>query len=142
LNYSTVTPAFLIGTQIQGLIIFNNPDYVPQKYQGTLLGWAVLAIPVACNIISTKILEPLEIIGGICNIVFFVVIMLTLVILSPRSPASFVFETTISGLSGWESVGIQWCMGLLPAAFALSGELTWTSEWIRLTIQRLTASSI
>ena len=118
-----MTPAFLLGTQIQGLIIFNNPDYVPHQWHGTLLGWAVLAIPVVCNIISTKILEPLEIIGGIANIVFFVVIVLTLAILSPRSPASFVFETTITGLSGWDSTGVQWCIGLLPAAFALSGML-------------------
>lgn len=69
-----------------------------------------------------KILEPLEILGGIANIVFFVVIILTLAILSPRSPASFVFQTTIAGLSGWENSGIQWCLGLLPAAFALSSK--------------------
>ena len=115
-----MTPAFLLGTQIQGLIIFNNPDYVPKQYHGTLLGWAILGIPVLCNIFTVKILEPLEIIGAVANVVFFIAITLTLAILAPRSSASFVFTDTISGLSGWSNVGVQWCIGLLPPAYALS----------------------
>lgn len=117
-----MTPAFLLGTQIQGLVILNDPLYVPQQWHGTLLGWAVLAVPVFCNVFTTQILEPLEIIGGITNILFYVVITLTLAILSPRSPASFVFTETITGVSGWSSPGIQWCIGLLPPVFAFSGE--------------------
>ena len=119
--FSTVTPAFLLGTQIQGLIIFNDPSYVPHQWHGTLLGWAILAIPVFCNIFTTKILEPLEIIGAVCNVLFFIVITLTLAIMAPRSSASFVFTTTITGESGWTNTGVQWCIGLLPPVYALSG---------------------
>ena len=32
--------AFLASTVIQGLIILNNPDYVPKPWQGLLLIWA------------------------------------------------------------------------------------------------------
>jgi choline transport protein len=119
--HSTVTPAFLLGTEIQGLIMFNNPGYVPHQWHGTLLGWAMLAIPIVSNLVSTKILEPLEIVGGIMNFAMLVVTVLVLAILSPRSPAEFVFATSIFGESGWENKGIQWCIGLLPAAFTLSG---------------------
>lgn len=112
-------PAFLMGTTIQGLIILNHDDYVPQRWHGTLLTWACLAIPLLCNIFARRALAPLEIIGGVAHIVFLVVIVVVLVVLAPRSSASFVFTTSVSGLSGWNNPGVSWCIGLLSATFPL-----------------------
>jgi hypothetical protein len=111
--------AFLEGTVIQGLIVLNDATYVPERWHGALLAWAVLALPLFCNIFARKILPPLEIIAGIGHFVFLVAIVTTLCVLSPRSSADFVFTQTITGLSGWRSSGIQWCVGLLSAAFPL-----------------------
>ena len=117
-------PAFLMGTVIQGLLTLNSDDYVPQRWHGTLLVWACLAIPLLCNMYARKVLAPLEIIGGISHLIFMVVVVVILVVLSPRSTASFVFTRSVTGLSGWNDPVISWCLGLLSATFPLSGMFT------------------
>ena len=42
---------FLVGTIIQGLIILNDPTYVPRPWHGTLLAIAVVAFSIAFNTI-------------------------------------------------------------------------------------------
>jgi choline transport protein len=111
--------AFLEGTILQGLIVLNDETYIYKRWHGTLLAWTVLALPLFCNIFARRILPTLEIIGGIGHFVFFLAIVCTLCILSPRSSAEFVFTETTTGLSGWSSPGVQWCIGLLSAAFPL-----------------------
>ena len=115
------TPAFLIGTQIEGLLILNDDSYVPKGWHGTLLAWAVLSLPVLCNIFARKALAPIEILGGITHITFLIVYAVILVIMAPRSSASYVFTETTTGLSGWMNAGVQWNIGLLTAVFPLGG---------------------
>lgn len=114
-------PAFLIGTSIQGLIILNHDNYVPERWHGTLIAWAVFAIPVFVNIFARKALEPIELVGICTHITFFLAWIITLAVLAPHSSASFVFTTNMFGLSGWTNNGVQWCVGLLSAAFPLTG---------------------
>jgi hypothetical protein len=113
---------FLEGTVLQGLIILNNPTYIPKGWHGTLLAWAVLAVPLICNIMARRVLPALEVLGGIMHVALFVVFVVVLVALSPRSSADFVFTETMTGLSGYSNAGEQWCIGLLSAAFPLAGE--------------------
>jgi choline transport protein len=117
-------PAFLVGTSIQGLIILNNDSYIPERWHGTLLTWACIAIPLMFNIFARRALPPLEIIGGIAHLVFFVVVVVVLVVLSPRSSADFVFTQSVSDLSGWNKAGVSWCLGLISATFPLGGTVT------------------
>ena len=60
-------PAFLLGTTIQGLLVLADPTYVFHRWHGTLLAWAVFAIPVVINIFARRVLAPLEVIGGITH---------------------------------------------------------------------------
>lgn len=113
--------AFLEGGIVQGLAIQFNPSYIPQRWQSTLIGWAVMVLPFLGNVFSRRILVRLELVAGVANILFFFIIVIVLGAMAPRSPASFVFATTFTGLSGWKSRGIQWCIGLLSAAFPLQG---------------------
>ncbi|OCK83721.1 amino acid transporter [Lepidopterella palustris CBS 459.81] len=112
---------FVSATMVQGLIILNKDDYEPQRWHGTLLMWAYILIPVLCNIFARKVLVIFEMIGGVMHIVFFIVQVVTLVVMAPRSSASFVFTTSNFGLSGWESEGVQWCIGLLSIVSVLTG---------------------
>lgn len=112
---------FLEGTILQGLIILNDDNYIPKQWHGTLLAWAILFLPIICNIFARRIMAPLEILGGILHIVLFVVFVAVLVSLSPHSSAKFVFTDTITNLSGYSSPGVSWCIGLLSAAFPLAG---------------------
>jgi amino acid transporter len=103
------------------LIVFNDETYVPKRWHGTLLAWAVLAIPVVCNVYARRALAPVEVIGGVTHILFLIIFVVTLAVMAPRSTASFVFTQTITGLSGWSNRGIQWNVGLLSAVFPLGG---------------------
>jgi len=118
---SCATPAFLIGTQIEGLLILNDSTYIPKNWHGTLFAWAILSLPVLCNIFARKALAPIEIIGGITHITFLIVYVVVLVVMAPRSTATYVFTETTTGLSGWTSPGVQWNIGLLTAVFPLGG---------------------
>ena len=114
-------PAFLLGTTIQGLMVLNDDTYVYERWHGTLLAWALFAIPVAVNIFARRVLPGLEIIGVITHLVFFLVWVITLAVMAPKSTPGFVFGTNIFGLSGWSNEGVQWCVGLLSAVFPLGG---------------------
>jgi hypothetical protein len=35
---------------MQGLVEFNYPNYVPHRYQGTLIMWGFVLLPVAFNV--------------------------------------------------------------------------------------------
>ena len=113
---------FLEGTIIQGLIILNNDTYIPQRWHGTLFSYAILPIPLFCNIFARRVLQPLELVGGALHIGLFIAFIAVLVATTPTySTSHFVFDTTFTGISGYSSPGIQWCIGLLSGAFPLAG---------------------
>ena len=112
---------FLVGGLIQGIAAVNHPEYVPARWHTTLIAWAMLVLPVLGNVFARRMLVRLELIAGVLNIVFFFVIVIVLGAMATKSPASFVFGATFTGFSGWTLPGVQWCVGLLSAAFPLQG---------------------
>ena len=102
-------------------MILNDSTYVFHRWHGTFLAWAVFAVPVAVNVFARKLLAPIEVVGGITHLVFFIVWVVTLAVLAPRSTPEFVFETNVFGLSGWSNHGVQWMVGLLSSVFPLGG---------------------
>lgn len=99
----------------------NEDEYEYARWHGTLLAWALFAVPVGVNVFARRVLPGLEIVGGVTHAVFFVVWIVVLVSLAPKSEAQSVFETNSFGLSGWDNEGVQWCVGLLSAVFPLGG---------------------
>jgi hypothetical protein len=114
---------FISALCVQGLIILNSETYVPERWHSTLLMWAFLTIPVLCNVFGRKLLKAVEIMGGILHVIFFIVTVTTLAVMARRSTAEFVFTESWFGASGWESEGIQWCIGLLSITSVLTGKL-------------------
>ena len=86
--------------------------------------WAFLALPVLGNVYGRRLLKAVEIMGGVLHIVFFVVTITTLAVMARRSTAKFVFTESFFGQSGWESEGVQWCIGLLSITSVLTGAAT------------------
>ncbi|OJJ50178.1 hypothetical protein ASPZODRAFT_22854 [Penicilliopsis zonata CBS 506.65] len=111
---------FLVATQIQGLMILNYPDYVYERWHGTLLMWAVMLVSLAINIFAVRSLPLLQLCGGIMHIAFFIVLVVPLVLLSPRSTSKFVF-TQLLNENGWKSNGVAWCLGMLTVTYSLTG---------------------
>lgn len=113
---------FISAQAVQGLIILNSETYVPERWHSTLLMWAFLTIPVLCNVFGRKLLKAVEITGGVLHVVFFIVVVTTLACMAERSTAEFVFTESWFGASGWESEGVQWCLGLISITSVLTGE--------------------
>lgn len=106
---------------MQGIIVLNNPNYVYERWHGTLIMWALLILTFVVNVWFIKLLPLIELLGGICHVTFFIALLVTLVCLAPRSSADFVF-TTLLNEGGWKSDGISWCIGLLTVTFCFVGE--------------------
>ncbi|KAK5133339.1 hypothetical protein LTR08_007864 [Meristemomyces frigidus] len=111
---------YLTAAQIQGLMILNYPTYAPERWHGTLLMWAVIAIMFSFNLWGMRILPMIELLGGICHIVFFIMILVALVVLAPQSSPKFVFTEFLNG-GGWASDGVSWSVGLLTVVYCFVG---------------------
>lgn len=112
--------AFLAGTQIQGLVILNYPDYTPERWHGTLLTFAVATFSVFFNTFLVKKLPLVEGIVLIVHIFGFFGVLITLWVLGPRSSASEVF-TTFNNYGGWSSDGLSAVVGILAVMIPLLG---------------------
>ncbi|KAF4993990.1 hypothetical protein FGRMN_6121 [Fusarium graminum] len=112
--------AFITGTQIQGLIVLNHPNYTPEPWHGTLLSIAVAALSVLFNIFLARKLPLIEALVLVIHIFAFFGILVTLWVLSPRADAKAVF-TQFSDGGGWGSLGGSTLVGILAGILPLLG---------------------
>jgi hypothetical protein len=118
---TAASPAYLANI-VEGLIIFNYESYVPHRWHGTLIMWGFIVVPVVWNFWFKKLLNPLEMIGGICHVIFFFVSIITLAVLAQRGTSEFVFNTLTHDLSGWTNPTVAWGIGLLTVTFPITSE--------------------
>ncbi|GKU11004.1 unnamed protein product, partial [Fusarium langsethiae] len=112
---------FLAGTQIQGLIVLNNPDYVFERWHGTMLFWAILICSTAICILCNNTLPFIEKLTLVFHVGFFIIIVVTMAVVSPTKHApEFVF-TSFENNSGWANDAIAWSIGLLSSCYVLIG---------------------
>lgn len=83
--------------------------------------WAILVLNFLVNVYAIKILPVIQLVGGIFHVAAFVMIVVPLVLLSPRSTPEFVF-TAVVNEGGWKSDGISWCIGLLTVTYCFLGK--------------------
>ncbi|KAJ9414804.1 amino acid/polyamine transporter I [Fusarium oxysporum] len=91
---SCASSAFITGTQIQGLIVLNNPNYVPKPWHGTLLTIAIAAFSVLFNIYVARKLPLIE---------------------------AIVLVIHFSDGGGWNSIGGSTLVGILAGVLPLLG---------------------
>ena len=134
LGWQTGIPSigYIAGTQIQGMIVLNNPNYVPERWHGTLL---VLAVATFSIIFNTLLARKLPLVEGtvlVLHIFGFFAILITLWVLAPRSSASEVFGT-FQDNAGWGNIGLSCLVGQLAPIFSLLGSdaATHMSEELR-----------
>jgi hypothetical protein len=116
------TNSILAATVITGLAIFNHDSYNYKAWHTTLLMWAFTMIPVFWNFYFRKFLSTVEIISGICFIIFFFITVIVLAALAKHSTSEFVFKTLVHDQSGWEDPLICWGIGIVPVSLMLSGK--------------------
>lgn len=109
---TVATESLFAGTIIQGLLILNYPDYVLQRWQGTLLTWAVIFTNIFINVVIPGLLPKFELLIMALHLAGFVAIMATLLTTSEIGSASSVFLTAFNE-GGWSTQGLSYCVGFL-----------------------------
>ena len=116
----TASLAFLGGTVIQGLLVLNYPEYDFQRWHGTLLFYAVMAVCLFINTLTASWLPTIEGLMFITHIVSFFGILVPLIYFAPHGSASDVFATFVNG-GGWNSNGISFFVGIITSVYAFLG---------------------
>lgn len=112
--------SFLAATQIQGLIVLNNDNYVFQRWHGTLL---TIAIVLWIFVFNTFLARHLPLVEGLVLCLYlggFVCILVPLWVLGPRGDSHAIWTQFDNG-GGWSSVGLSTLVGLITPTTAFLG---------------------
>lgn len=121
--------AFIGGTIIQGLLVLNHPDYVFQRWHGTLLFYAIVVIALFVNTYLVRMLPRIESIVLIIHIIGFFGILVPLVYFAPHGTPADVFSTFNNG-GGWSTTGLSFFVGLATSIFSFIGTLLGDSNYL------------
>src|SRR5947207_848467 len=94
--------AFLSGTMIQGLVVLNQESYVYERWHGTLLFYAIIAVSLFINTYLARVLPTIESTILVLHVLGFFAILITLVYLAPTKSAREVFAN-FEYSAGWSS---------------------------------------
>jgi len=106
---------------IQGLIVLNNPTYAPQRWQGTLLFYAVILVSVIFNTWLVRYLPKIEGLVLIIHVAGFFGVMIPLVYLAPHGTTKDVFTTFANG-GDWPTQGLSFFVGIVTGVYAFLGQ--------------------
>jgi hypothetical protein len=109
--------SFLTGTIIQGLITVRNPDYDPQRWQGTLLVFAMVTVIFIVNVFASDIMPILNNLLMILHVLSWAVIIIVLWAMAPHQSAEVVFVTGWKNGGGWATMGLSVMIGQLSAIY-------------------------
>lgn len=131
---ATASSGYLGGTMIQGLIVLNNPTYVPQRWQGTLLFYAVILVGLFFNTLLVKFLPKVEGLILIIHIGGFFAVLIPLVYTVPHGSASDVFRQFENG-GGWSTQGLSFFVGIVTGVYSFLGQYRLSRLGIRSDIK-------
>ena len=104
---------FMAGTLIQGLIALNDPDYVFQRWHGTLLAIGIVVFSVTYNILLSSRLPVLAQIVLVLHIAGVFVTVIPLWITATKGNASEVL-LQFQDNGGWGNKGLSAMIGFAP----------------------------
>lgn len=121
-NWTVTLSIIFSGAQlVLSAITLWDTDFVPNEWQTVLMFWACMLICFTTNIVGARYLD---LINKICiywtgaSVVIILVVLL--VMADDRRSAEFVFTNYNASASGWP-VGWAFFVGLLQAAYVLTG---------------------
>lgn len=83
--------------------------------------WAILLIALISNTFCTRFLPAIEYATMALHVGLFFLLLISIVVASPeKNSATFVFTQYVN-VTGWESKGVAWCIGMLSSAYVLIG---------------------
>lgn len=113
--------AYVSGTIVQGLLVLNYPNYIFERWHGTLLFYAVILFALFVNTYLERFLPQIESVVLLFHVLGFFGILIPLAYLSPHQPADFVF-TKFPNVGEWNTKGLSFFVGLAPAMNSFPGK--------------------
>ncbi|KAJ5951844.1 amino acid/polyamine transporter I [Penicillium vulpinum] len=118
---SSVAGNFATCMQISSYMILFREGYVYERWHTAVTMLILMTLYLFASIFGIKYLHHTSFIAMAAHTVGFLAIIIYLLVhTNPRSSATYVF-TNHSNLTGWESDGVAWCIGLLAPAAAVVG---------------------
>ena len=118
---ATASTTFLNATLIQALLALNYPDYEFQRWHGTLLFYAIIAVALFTTTYLGRLFPKFEAMVLFLHIIGFFAILITVVYLSPKSATSDVFGVFING-GGFSSDAQSFLVGSVSVMFIFIGK--------------------
>lgn len=113
---------FLTASVIQGVVVLNHPEYVPEPWKVTLIVYAVLLFVVFVNTRLAHYMPKVEAFFFFIHVLGFFAILVPLVVLAPaKSSATEVFTVFTNG-GEFPTTGLSFFVGLSGAMFAFIGK--------------------
>jgi choline transport protein len=125
---NTAAGVYFGATVTQGLLVLNYPDYTFERWHGTLLMFAALAVCVVINSVGSKFLPRAEGLILILHVMGFFAVLIPLVYMAPHQNAEFVFGSFINS-SGWSNPGLTWLIGLMGTNLPFIGMISPFHIW-------------
>lgn len=97
----------------------NYPDYVFERWHGTLITTAVAAFAVFFNVVLSRKLPVIEGVVLVIHVCAFIGIFVTLWVMAPLSDAATVFTEFRD--SGWNNLGASALIGITSGIIPLLG---------------------
>ena len=120
---ATVASAtFLAGTVIQGLLVLNYPSYIYERWHGTLLIYAILAIAVFFNTGLARQLPLVESIVLLLHVLGFLAVLIPLTVLAPHYSSAHDVFAAFENSGGYSTQGLSLFVGMLTPVFAFLGK--------------------
>lgn len=122
----TASAAFAAGLQFQAYITLNDESgsYVPQRWQGMLFYWLVIAYSTVINIFGSRVLPHTNTVSGVAHVVGFVATVVVMGVMGIGQQgghsAEYVFKQ-FENSSGWGNDGVSWLVGMLSAVYPFLG---------------------
>ncbi|KAK5049998.1 hypothetical protein LTR84_004117 [Exophiala bonariae] len=116
----TAIGCFLAATEIQGLIVLNNDNYVYERWHGSLLTIAVVCFVAFFNTFLSRHLPLVERLVLCLHVGGFICIVVPLWVLGPRGNSHEIWTVFADG-GGWGSTGLATLVGLITPVTAFLG---------------------
>lgn len=100
----------------------NDSSYEAKRWQATLLIFASVIGIALFNVFAAKRLPLAEGIFVTCHFLTFFPVIIVLLVLAPKSPASEVFTGFTDNGAGWPNISLTVMVGQVSAMFVVLGE--------------------
>ena len=106
--------------QLEGLIQFTNPDYVPGGWHTSVMVIALCVLEGMLNVFAFQLVPWVEMTGGVLHVAMFVVFVILFPVMGTRHTSDILFYDSTT--SGWaDKPAVSWNLGMITLTWALTG---------------------